>query len=73
MAWDPDVFCKCANCGNNIYIGETYYKLPCPLNPRATHERMVYTFCESCIDSARDEARFEPLDDDTIADIKGWT
>jgi hypothetical protein len=31
---------------------------------------MVYTFCESCIDSARDEARFEPLDDDTIAGIK---
>lgn len=73
MAWDPDVFCRCANCGDNIYIGENYYKLPCPLNPRATFERIVYTFCESCIDSARDEARFEPLDDDTIADIKGWT
>lgn len=72
MAWNPDVFCKCANCGGNIYIGETYYKLPCPLDPRATFERIVYTFCESCIDSAREEAYVEPLDDDTIADIKGW-
>ena len=39
------------------------------LNPRATFERMVYTFCESCIDSAREEARFEPLDEWTLADI----
>lgn len=60
MAWDPDVFCKCANCGNDIYIGETYYKLPCPLNPRATFERIVYAFCEICIDNAKDEAWVEP-------------
>lgn len=73
MSWNPEVFCKCANCGEEIYIGETYYRLPCPLSPKATFERNVYVFCESCIDSARDEAYFEPLDDDTIADIKGLT
>lgn len=28
MTWNPDVFCKCANCGDNIYIGQNYYKLP---------------------------------------------
>jgi len=62
MIWNPEVFCKCANCGNDIYIGETYYKLPCPPNPRATFERMVYTLCESCINSAREEAYVEQLD-----------
>lgn len=73
MAWNPEVFCKCANCGDNIYMGENYYKLLCPLDPRATFERMVYTFCGSCIDNARDEAYVETLDDDTIADMKRWT